>query len=230
MRSRDLTQLEARLGHRFRNAALCERALTHSSYAHEESGGADNEALEFLGDAILGFLIAESLLRRFPDMDEGGLSKFKAFLVNRPNLAAVARGIGLGPHLRLGKTAERGQGRVKESLLADALEAVIAAVHLDGGDDATRALVGRLFDEQIERLDRVEVEGQDFKTSLQEVLQASGRPTPRYRVQATEGPPHEPVFHVDLVVEGEVLARGSGGSKKEAEQRAARQALRALKR
>ncbi len=230
MRSRDLTQLEARLGHRFKNEALCSRALTHSSYAHEESGGADNEALEFLGDAVLGFLVAESLLRRFPDMDEGGLSKFKAFLVSGPNLAAVARGLGLGPHLRLGKTAERGQGRVKESLLGDALEAVIAAVHLDGGDAATRALVGRLFDAQIERLDRVEIEGRDFKTSLQEVLQASGRPTPRYRVQATEGPPHKPVFHVDLMVEGEVLARGSGGSKKEAEQRAARQALRAVKR
>ena len=152
----------------------------------------------------------------------------KAFLVSRPNLAEVARGIGLGPCLRLGKTAERGQGRTKESLLSDALEAVIAAVHLDGGDAATRALVDRLFASQIERLDRVEVEGKDFKTSLQEILQAKGRPTPRYRIQATEGPPHRPLFHVDLLVEGELLARGSGGSKKEAEQRAARQALRSL--
>ncbi len=228
MRSRELTQLETRLGHRFSDPALFERALTHSSYAHEENRGDDNEALEFLGDAVLGFLIAESLLKRFPEMDEGGLSKLKAFLVSRPNLAEVARGIGLGPCLRLGKTAERGQGRTKESLLSDALEAVIAAVHLDGGDAATRALVDRLFASQIERLDRVEVEGKDFKTSLQEILQAKGRPTPRYRIQATEGPPHRPLFHVDLLVEGELLARGSGGSKKEAEQRAARQALRSL--
>ncbi len=230
MRRRDPTRLEERLGHRFRDPLLLERALTHSSYAHEEAGGPDNEALEFLGDAVLGFLVAEALLARFPDTDEGGLSKFKAYLVSRANLALVARRLGLGAHLRLGKTAERGQGRTKESLLGDALEAIVAAVHLDAGDAATRGVVGRLFGDQIAGLDRLEVEGRDYKTTLQEALQAGGRPTPRYRVDATEGPPHRPVFHVSLIVDGSVLARGSGGSKKEAEQKAARQALKGLRR
>ena len=230
MGSRELARLEARIGHLFRDRSLLERALTHSSYAHEEGGGPDNEALEFLGDSAVGFLVAEKLLIRHPDMDEGGLSKFKAFLVSRQNLAAVARRCGLGAHLRLGKTAERGDGRSKDSLLADALEAVIAAVHLDGGDAATRDLVERLFGGQIDALDRGEIERQDYKTTLQEALQAGGRPTPRYRVEETEGPPHLPVFHVSLLVEGRVLARGKGGSKKEAEQSAARQALRLLRR
>jgi len=226
---RDLARLQARLGHRFRRRALLERALTHSSYAHEEGTGPDNEALEFLGDAALGFLVSERLLARHRDMDEGGLSKFKAFLVSRQNLAAVARRLGLGAHLRLGRTAERGEGRTKDSLLADALEALIAAVHLDGGDGAARALVTRLFGQQIDALDRGEIEGQDYKTSLQEVLQAGGREAPRYRVESTEGPPHRPTFHVSLLVEARVLARGSGKSKKEAEQSAARLALRLLK-
>jgi ribonuclease III len=227
-RGRDLSRLESRLGYPFRDRALLERALTHSSYAHEIAAGPDNEAMEFLGDAALGFLVSEALLRRFPEMDEGGLSKLKAFLVSRGNLAAVSRRIGLGSYLRLGRTAERGQGRVKESLLADALEAVLAAAHLDGGEAATRPLIGRLFGEQIDGLDRVAVEGKDFKTSLQEALQARGRSTPRYRVEATEGPPHRPTFHVGVLVDGEELARGKGGSKKEAEQRAARLALRRI--
>jgi len=227
---KDIALLESRLVHPFGDRALLVRALTHSSHAHEEGGGRDNEALEFLGDAALGFFVAEALLRQFPDSDEGGLSKLKAFLVSRPNLAAAARRVGLGAHLRLGKTAEKGHGRTKESLLADALEAVIAAVVLDGGDAAGRALIERLFGSQIEGLDRREIENKDFKTGLQELLQARGLPTPRYRVAATEGPPHKPVFHVSLLVDGEELARGKGGSKKEAEQRAARLALRGLRR
>ena len=225
-----MARLETRLGHRFRDPSLLQRALTHSSHAHEEGGGVDNELLEFLGDALLGFLVAEALMARFPGMDEGGLSKFKAFLVSRANLAGVARSIGLGGHLRLGRTAEKGEGRSKPSLLADALEAIIAAVHLDGGDAAARALVGRLFQDQMAGLDRVEVERRDYKTSLQEALQSARRPTPRYRVEAIEGPPHRPRFQVTLLVAGEILSRGRGSSKKEAEQRAARAALRRLRR
>ncbi|HEU4401272.1 MAG TPA: ribonuclease III [Candidatus Polarisedimenticolia bacterium] len=228
-KTRDLSRLEDRLGHEFRDPPLLIRALTHSSFAHEGGGGPDNEALEFLGDAVLGFLVAEALLERFPDIDEGGLSKFKAFVVSRANLAAVSRRLGLGAYLRLGKTAERGEGRIKESLLADALEAVIAAVHLDGGVQPARALIGRLLGDQIEGLNRTEVEGKDYKTRLQEELQARARPTPRYRVTATEGPPHRPLFHVSLLVGGEELARGKGNSKKEAEQRAARLALRVVR-
>ena len=220
--------LQNRLGHDFKDPSLLLRALTHSSHVHESGEGADNEALEFLGDALLGFLIAEALLRLHPGMDEGGLSKFKAFLVSRANLAVTARRLGLGAHLRLGHTVEKGSGRSKESLLANTLEAVIAAVHLDGGDQAARRLVQQLFGAQLLVLDRREVEGKDFKTTLQERLQASGRPTPIYRVDATDGPPHQPRFHVSLLIDGELVARARGASKKEAEQRAAKRALRAV--
>ncbi|MFQ5877146.1 MAG: ribonuclease III [Acidobacteriota bacterium] len=228
MRGRGLAALEARLGYRFRDRSLLQRALTHSSYANEKKAGADNEALEFLGDAALGFLVAELLLDRFPGMDEGGLSKLKAYLVSRSNLAAAARRLGIGSQLRLGRTLARGEGRRRSSILGNALEAVIAAVHLDGGDAPARAFVASLFGEQLASLDRLTVEGKDHKTALQEALQASGRAAPRYSVEATEGPPHRPTFHVALSVGGEVLGRGRGRNKKEAAQRAARQALRRL--
>jgi ribonuclease-3 len=224
---RELAQLEERIGHPFRDRDLLVRALTHSSRAHE-SGTEDNEALEFLGDAALGFMVAHALTQRFPALDEGGLSKLKAFLVSRSNLAAVARTIGLGRHLRLGRTANRPAARARESILADALEAVIAAVLLDGGDDAARGLVARLFAGQIDGLRREEVEGKDHKTALQEWLQGKGRATPRYQVISTTGPAHDPVFEIGLSVEGTEIARGRGGSKKEAEQRAARLALKVL--
>ena len=225
-----IARLEARLGHRVGDRALIERALTHSSRAHETGKGPDNEELEFLGDALLGFLIAESLVRRFPEMDEGGLSKCKAYLVSRDSLASVAREIDLGPHLRLGKAVERIETRVGESVLADALEAVLAAVHLDAGAAAARALVERLFGARMTSLDREAIEQRDYKTVLQEELQAAGSPPPRYRVGATQGPPHRPTFHVDLLLDGKVLARGRGGSKKDAEQKAARLALRLIRR
>lgn len=230
MKPRDLSGLENRLGHRFRDRAILLRALTHSSYAHEEDRGPDNEALEFMGDAALGFLVAEALLNQFPVMDEGGLSKLKSFLVSRTNLAAVAKRLSLGGHLRLGRTMEKGQGRQRGSVLADALEAVIAAIHLDGGDAAARASVVKLFGRQIRRLDRVSVERKDHKTALQEALQARGRPAPRYKVESTDGPPHDPTFHIGLLVDGDLVAHGRGGTKKEAEQRAARRALRVLQR
>jgi ribonuclease-3 len=226
MKSGDLSRLEARLGYVFRDRAVLVRALTHSSHAHESGGGADNEPLEFLGDAALGFLVAQALVRRFPVMDEGGLSKFKAFLVNRSNLATIARRIALGDHLILGKAAEKERGRANDSILADALEAVISAVLIDGGDEATRELVRRLFARQIGRLRREEVERKDYKTALQEMLQARGSPTPRYRVARSEGPPHNPVFHVSVTVDGSEVASARGRSKKEAEQKAARLAVR----
>ena len=185
----DLSRLETGLGHTFHDRRYLVRALTHSSYAHEESGGLDNEPLEFLGDAALGLFVAHALLQRFPGMDEGGLSKFKAFLVSRPNLASAARRIELGSFLRLGKTAEKGHGRTKESLLSDALEAVIASVLLDGGEGAARALVSRLFKAQIEGLSREEVEKKDFKTGLQELMQAGGRPTHATASPRSQGRP-----------------------------------------
>jgi ribonuclease-3 len=193
-----LAALEERLGHRFRDPGHLRRALTHSSHAHDHGSGADNEALEFYGDALLGFLIAEALCARHPGMDEGRLSRMKAFLVSRDGLARIARDLDLGAHLKLGRAAKGEAVPATDSILADALEAVLAAVHLD----------------------------RDFKTALQERLQAEGRPTPRYRVGRTEGPPHRPVFHVDLLVDGDTVAHGQGRSKKEAEQAAAREALR----
>ncbi len=229
-RGADLARLEARLGHVFRDRAALLRALTHASHAHEAGGEPDNEALEFFGDALLGFLIAESLLNRFPDADEGALSKMKAFLVSAPTLARVARDLQLEAHLRLGKTERVVAGGVRQSILADALEAVLAAVHLDAGETAARAVVVRHFGPLMQGLDRAAVEEKDYKTGLQEALQAAGRPTPRYRVDATEGPPHKPLFHVELLIEGEVAARASGGSKKEAEQAAAKKALRSIRR
>jgi len=221
--------LEGRLGYRFRARPLLLRALTHSSWAHENGSAADNEPLEFLGDALLGFLVAEALCARFPDADEGTLSKMKAYLVSRGSLVKVAQGVDLGSHLRVGR-ASRAEGRARETLLADGFEAVVAAVHLDGGDAAARALVLRLFGPRMRGLDRAEAERQDSKTALQEMLQADGKSAPRYRVGATEGPAHLPTFHVDLLVEGIVVAKGEGGSKKEAEQKAARQALLVMRR
>lgn len=223
-----IAELEARLGHVFRDRALLDRALTHSSRAREQTGIADNEGLEFLGDALLGFLVAEALVARHPDMDEGGLSKLKAWLVSRPSLAAAARDLGLARCVRLGKSAARAALQASDSILADAFEAVLAAVHLDAGESAARAVVEQVLGGRLRALNRDEVERRDPKTALQEVLQAAGRPTPRYRVGKTEGPPHRPVFHVDLLVEGEVLAHGRGGTKKEAEQHAAEKALAAL--
>jgi ribonuclease-3 len=223
-----ITELQARLGHVFRDRALLDRALTHSSRAREQTGVADNEGLEFLGDALLGFLVAEALVARHPGMDEGGLSKLKAWLVSRPSLAAAARDLGLARCVRLGKSAARAALQASDSILADAFEAVLAAVHLDAGESAARGVVERVLGGRLRDLDRQEVERRDPKTALQEMLQAAGRPTPRYRVGKTEGPPHRPVFHVDLLVEGEVLAHGRGGTKKEAEQHAAEKALDVL--
>ncbi|HYV18714.1 MAG TPA: ribonuclease III [Verrucomicrobiae bacterium] len=221
-------QLEARLGHAFRDRRLLERALTHSSRAREQAGLADNEGLEFLGDALLGFLVAEALFTRHPDLDEGGLSKLKAYLVSRPSLAAAARDLGLADCVQVGKSAAKSRLQANESMLADAFEAILAAVHLDAGEKAARQVVERVLGGRLRALNQDEVERRDPKTRLQEELQATGRPTPRYRVGKTEGPPHRPVFHVDLLVDGEVLAHGKGGTKKEAEQHAAERALRDL--
>jgi ribonuclease-3 len=221
-----LAALEERLGHRFRDPGHLRRALTHSSHAHDHGSGADNEALEFYGDALIGFLIAEALCARHPGMDEGRLSRMKAVLVSRDGLARIARDLDLGVHLKLGRAAKGEAVPATDSILADALEAVLAAVHLDGGDATARRVVRRLFGEALAHLDPEEAAHSDFKTALQERLQSEGRPTPRYRVGRTEGPPHRPVFHVDLLLDGDTVAHGQGRSKKEAEQAAAREALR----
>ena len=223
--------LEQKLGHRFRRKELLRRALTHSSYAHEVAGGgADNEPLEFLGDALLGCLVSERLFLAFPERDEGDLSRFKASLVNAETLAAKARRLGLGPHLLLGKTAERVGARSKTSLLSDAFEAIVAALYLDGGFETARAFLERQFASDIQSLTGSGVpDERDAKTALQELLQAGGQPTPRYQILKESGPAHRRNFLVGVVLGGKLLAQGRGRTRKAAEQAAARKVLQGLR-
>jgi ribonuclease-3 len=219
--------LEEAIGRRFRDRGTLEHALTHRSRANEDvtGGVADNESLEFLGDAVLGFLIAEILFLRFPDRDEGQMSKMKASLVSAPTLAHQAERLGLGAHLLLGRGEEKTGGRRKHALLADGYEAVIAAVYLDGGMDAARAFIEREFDVLIDEAAAAVTIGGDHKSALQEVLQGRGDPLPEYVVTAEEGPAHRRLFRLEVRLRGEVLAEAEGRTKKEAEQEAARRAI-----
>jgi len=224
----DIGRLEERLGHEFSNRELLERALTHKSFAneHPDLGRSDNERLEFLGDAVLDLVIGHKLMDRYPDLREGDLSMMRAQIVSESGLAAIARKVHLGKFLYLGKGESQTGGRDKPSLLSDALEAVFAAIYLDGGLDAARAAVTRLFDEHIAE---VAVPGfSDFKTRLQERTQAEFKEPPSYEVIAESGPDHDKTFDVAVRLRERELARASGKSKKEAEQRAAEAALVAL--
>jgi ribonuclease III len=219
--------LQAAISYRFRDRGLLEHAMTHTSRANEDvSGGvADNESLEFLGDAVLGFVVADLLFREFPDCDEGEKSKMKATLVSTSTLARQAERLRLGDHLLLGRGEEKTGGRRKQALLADGYEALIAAVYLDGGIEQARAFIVRELSGLVDDLRRHGVTGQDYKSALQELVQSDGRPLPEYRLVGTLGPDHQKVFDVEVVVAGESLARATGPSKKEAEQEAARLAL-----
>ena len=202
-RSRAIPQeedLEKKLGHRFRQRDLLRRALTHSSYANEVlGGGTDNEPLEFLGDALLGCLISVRLFQAFPEKDEGDLSRFKASLVSA-------------------------------SLLSDAFEALVAAIYLDGGFEAARAFLERQFEADFSALTGAGLPRErDAKTSLQELLQSRGRPTPRYQILKESGPAHRRNFLVGLVLEGKAVAFGRGRTRKAAEQAAARKVLQSLR-
>jgi ribonuclease-3 len=226
---RAIADLEQRIGYRFRDVGLLEHALTHKSKAHEDATGGvvDNESLEFLGDAVLGFVVADLLYREFPHFQEGQKSKAKAALVSTAALAELAQRIGLGAYLLLGRGEEKTGGRQKQALLADGCEAVIAAVYLDGGVEAARHFIlGELRDE-IEHVRSPDFL-RDFKSALQERLQADGRPLPEYEVTAERGPDHDKRFHVTVRVGDVVLANSEGRTKKEAEQSAARHALAAL--
>ena len=230
----DLGPLEQRLGYRFRDRHLLEHALTHRSRAHEDGLGqaSTNESLEFLGDAVLGFVVADLVYQEYPETDEGQKSKIKASMVSFTALARVAEGIDLGAYLRLGRGEDKTGGRHKPVLLADACEAVIAAVYLDGGLAAARSLIMRLL---LPLLDETRARGvatagaSDFKSSLQEYLQARRLPPPVYRIIDQAGPDHDKVFTVDVQASGRVLAEAVGRSRKDAEQQAARGALEALR-
>ena len=205
---------------------MLRRSLTHKSYSHEakDLDVRHNETYEFLGDSVLGFIIGDMLFRHFPTLDEGALSKMKAFLVSAPSLAAKARHYGMGEVILLGIGEEKTGGRKKDSLLANLFEAVIAGIYLDGGVEAARQLIERTFQQDIANIDQQDLLFQDYKTALQELAQGKGLPLPDYSVVAEVGPDHDKTFIVEVKI-GSLLTRGEGSSKKEAQQQAARQAL-----
>ena len=232
----EFDDLEQRIGYRFADRGLLEHALTHTSRAAEDiSGGvSDNESLEFLGDAVLGLVVADALFRRYPDSSEGQKSKIKASVVSTQALARHAELIRLGEHLLLGRGEEKTGGRFKQALLADAYEALIAAIYLDGGLPAATEFLDRELSDAIDTGSTQDVVGLDYKSALQERLQALGKPLPEYRVASESGPDHRKAFTIEVVVGGEVggevLGGGIGRTKKEAEQEAARLALARLDR
>jgi ribonuclease-3 len=241
----DVTALQAALKYKFKRPGLLERALTHSSHAHEEiksgshevpvSEKLDNEQFEFLGDAVLGLVTSQLLFERFPHFHEGQLSKLKAHLVSAGHLVKVATSLDLGKYLRLGRGEERSGGRAKSTLLSDALEAVIAAMYLDSGLEQSRDFIIREILQP--ELDRITTESEtdfsltDYKSALQELLQSTGRLQPVYVTVKEEGPDHRKVFTVEARVypqgqsKPEYVARAEGATKKKAEQLAAKQAL-----
>jgi len=225
----EFDELQRRIEYRFRDRGLLEHALTHKSRAAEDASGgiSDNESMEFLGDAVLGLVVADALFRQYPLYDEGQKSKIKASVVSTQSLARHAERLQLGEHLILGRGEEKTGGRFKQALLADAYEALIAAIYLDGGLESAQTFLLR---ELREALDAGGAPGfaPDFKSALQERLQAIGSPLPEYRVSGESGPDHRKIFNVDVVVSGQVLGSASGKAKKEAEQEAARIALAGL--
>lgn len=223
-------ELEEKLGYRFRSEALLAEALRHSSYANEHRSEhlASNERLEFLGDSVLGFVTAAFLFAEHPHSPEGELTRLRAALVCEKSLHEVAQGLELGKYLKLGNGEEACGGRTRPSILADATEAVIAAVYLDGGLEAARTLIHRvLLDRVCEQV--VEEKRRDYKTALQEFVQRAPGHAISYKLVGEAGPDHCRVFVMEASVDGRVVGRGEGHSKKEAEQMAARAALEQLK-
>jgi ribonuclease-3 len=229
----ELAPLEEKIGYRFRDRGLLEHALTHRSRVHEDASGGvfDNESMEFLGDSVLGFVVADMLFRQFPHHNEGQKSKLKAWIVSAPSLARLAERLGLGEFLILGRGEEKTGGRRKRAIVADCFEALIAAVYLDGGIDPARRFIERQFQELINEARRVGAAAgftEDYKSALQERLQQIGRGLPVYRLASELGPPHHRRFEVEVLIGGTVAARADGRSKKEAAQAAAQRALAAL--
>jgi ribonuclease-3 len=224
----DLEALEAAVGHQFRNRDFLVRALTHTSHAYEKNQQPfeDNEQLEFLGDAILGFLISESLVERYPTYREGRLSVLKNYLVSASHLYCVAQRIGLGEYLLLGRGEELSGGRVKKGLLADAVEALIAAIHLDAGiGEARQFVVRHILDTEQELADAPDAPFKNFKGELQEAARSMNLPSPRYTVVSEHGPAHARRFTVEVRIGSEFTAQAEGDSKKSAGQKAAQTVL-----
>ncbi len=218
-----MEEIEKKLGYVFKDKMLLQTALTHSSYANEnhKSGAKCNERLEFLGDAVLGMTVAEELFKKNPDMPEGEMTRHRASLVCEDSLALTAEELKIGEYLRLGKGEEMGGGRKRKSILADAVEAVIAALYLDGGEDESRRMIFKyiLYAGHRNTAD-------DYKTELQELVQRRNGQVLKYNLTGSSGPDHMRVFNVAVELNGQIIGTGSGRSKKEAEQAAAAQALK----
>jgi ribonuclease-3 len=228
--SASLQDLEHLLSYRFRDHTLLSQALTHRSFVNENEGEnlRNNESLEFLGDAVLGFLISSRIFRHYPGLTEGELSKIKAYLVSAANLVRLAESICLGNFVRLSRGEEKTGGRTKRAIIVDAYEAIIGAIYLDGGVDAASDFVGRQIEKFLEKLDLKQLTYGDFKSALQEQLHNLGRPEPVYRVVNEIGPDHKKTFVVQVIIHGEIFAESTGRTKKEAQQSAARLALEKL--
>jgi ribonuclease-3 len=224
-----LDSLQAALAYRFTNPVLLQEALTHKSFINERktTGGSHNERLEFVGDAVLSLVVSEQLAALLPQSSEGALSKHKARLVSESMLAHVARRLRVGDCLRLGRGEELSRGREKDSLLANALEALIAAVYLDGGLESSRRVVIGLLERELRQVvtQQHRPGEDDYKTQVQEWCQRRFDSLPSYKVVRESGPDHDKIFEVEVAVNGKVVGRGTGRSKKEAEQTAAKQAL-----
>ena len=224
-----LVSLQGRLGYSFDDPALLVRAMTHSSFANEAAPGVEhNETLEFLGDAVIELITSVILMKHPRDYREGDMSRIRAMVVNKNSLAGMARKMDLGPALRMSRGERASGGRKKESLLANAYEALVGAVHLDGGYHAAERLFRSAFEKRIEAAIRGRLQTQDFKTRLQEVCQARFGCVPEYRLVAEEGPDHAKVFTSEIRFGGKVWGKGSGRSKKESEQSAAGDTLAEL--
>lgn len=222
-----MVTLEQKIGYTFRDRSLLENALTHSSYAneHREKGALSNERLEFLGDSILGLIVADHLYRTRPDLPEGDLTRIRAALVCENSLVDVAKELDLGSYLKLGKGEESGGGRHRPSIQADAVEAMLAAVYLDGGIGQARKLVHTLI---LGHEREKTAAGRDYKTALQELIQRESGQVLTYRLIGEAGPDHAKVFSMEVQLNGEAIGSGQGHSKKEAEQAAARAAVEKL--
>jgi ribonuclease III len=225
-----LDKLQRELGYEFKAPSLMDQAFRHASYVNEsdDSDLGDNERFEFLGDAVLDLVISHILMGRFPHVDEGILSRYRAVVVDEAGLCAVATGLGLGHYVMLGKGEENSNGRTKPSILANTMEALLGAIYLDGGYDSAFEVIERLFSSTLQGIGNPET-AQDFKSRLQEFTQKSFKTIPKYRLVQEDGPPHDRRFLVVLSHGGRILAEGWGKSKKEAEQCAAREALLKLK-
>ena len=222
-----INELEKAIGYQFRNITLLQNALSHSSYANERWHDSlkSNERLEFLGDSVLGMLVAEHLYRTFPNRPEGELTRMRADMVCEKTLAMVANRLDLGRHLMLGKGEETGGGRNRDSILADAVESVLAACYLDGGMDAAVQFVRKFI---LVNVPVTKLHNTDYKTALQELVQQKKNQVIAYRLVGESGPDHDKQFQVELTLNGEVVGVGTGSSKKRAEQAAAQAAIEKL--